>query len=134
MTRTLLTKWELGEECTLYDCPPGPFRFQGEIHFKSEYSGDRGEPDAYCGDSGEFFWGGAKSYKERNLLKVIPLEQVPANSHLKAIHAVEIFEDALRHLQLEIPGQPVSWQDENGFTRYQTVSDFVNYVLEKVRK
>ena len=139
MTKILLTEWTMGEECTLDDCPPGLFLFQGNIHCKSEYGSD-----AYCGDSGEFFWGGAESHQERHALKVIPLEprttadlrpglpQALAKSHEKAIRAVEIFEDALRHLQLEIPGEPVSWQVD-GNTHYQTVSDFVEYVMAKAR-
>jgi hypothetical protein len=55
-----------------------------------------------------------------------------ARSHENAIRAVEIFEDALRHLQLEIPGEPVSWQVD-GNMHYQTVSDFVEYVMAKAR-
>jgi hypothetical protein len=133
MSKNTIAEFEQGDECTLWDCPPGFFLFENSIHFKSEYSTDKGEPEAYCGNSGEFFWGGAKSHIERRALKVTPLEQVPFTAQNRAICAVEIFEDALRHLQLEIPGESVSWQDENGFTRYQTVSDFVNYVMEKVR-
>lgn len=47
-----------GRPCRFVDCPPGLFRWQGLLCFKSEYSTKAGQPDAYCVDSGEYFWGG----------------------------------------------------------------------------
>jgi len=78
-----------GWPCTLADCPPGPFVAvaSGGLGFKTEYGriagSDAGNgrvdycmtngPDAYCLESGEVFWGGAKSVQDRDDLMVIPL-------------------------------------------------------------
>lgn len=78
---------------TLAECPPGPFLFNGRLGFKTEYGametvgptdvpgpalrwtvGNR--PDAYCMDSGEYFWGGTSSKEERDALLVTPVEVV----------------------------------------------------------
>ena len=63
---------------TLAECPPGLFLWNGTVGFKSEYGamepddstngkfwkiGNRA--DAYCADSGEYFWGGAASHEDR---------------------------------------------------------------------
>jgi hypothetical protein len=75
---------------TLADCPPGLFRFKGSLGFKSEYGamelvtppstpgpemrwtvGNRA--DAYCLDTGEYFWGGAQGAAERDGLLVEPI-------------------------------------------------------------
>ena len=58
------------EPCTFADCPPGLFRWNGLLCFKSEYSTKAGQPDAYCVDSGEYFWGGTSGdlEKRRNLI------------------------------------------------------------------
>lgn len=63
-----------GHQCTLAECPPGPFFFGPEltVGFKTEYGSDDGSPDAYCMESGEFFWAGAKSREERGRLIVQP--------------------------------------------------------------
>jgi hypothetical protein len=53
----------------LKDCPPGLFRFDGCIGFKSEYGG--GEP--YVVKTGEIFWGGTNSPRDRNRLAVSPI-------------------------------------------------------------
>lgn len=64
-----------GRQCTLKECPSGPF-FHGHeqryVGFKTEYSTDDGFPEAYCMESGEFFWGGAKDQSERASLIVQP--------------------------------------------------------------
>lgn len=61
-----------GEPCTLVDCPPGLFWGEGDwgaaFGFKSEY-GD----DAYVVESGEFWWGGAKTHPERREQLVRPV-------------------------------------------------------------
>lgn len=59
--------------CTLAECPPGFFRFGDSINFKSEY----GDSDAYCGSSGEYFWGGTSDRNERARLIVEPLPNFP---------------------------------------------------------
>ena len=65
------------EECTLNNCPPGLFLFRGRVYFKSEYrtqTTDGGyQVDAYCIDSGEYFWGGAASSEARGMLIVRPV-------------------------------------------------------------
>jgi hypothetical protein len=52
---------------TLAECPPGFFEFKGSFGLKSEY----GPLEAFC-DSGEAFWGGAKTTDERRALLVQP--------------------------------------------------------------
>jgi len=53
----------------LIDCPPGLFVFNGSYGFRSEYG-----PDAYCLESGEYFWGGVSGDKaKRAELLVEPL-------------------------------------------------------------
>lgn len=77
---------------SLADCPPGPFEFRASLGFKTEYGkklvdenganmpGDQMRwvvtnwPDAYCMDSGEVFWGGAKTHEERAKLMVRPVD------------------------------------------------------------
>jgi hypothetical protein len=82
---------------TLAECPPGPFLFDGSLGFKTEYGmtlvdengadmpGDQirwqvtSWPDAYCMESGEVFWGGAKSHEERARLLVEPVDVTAAS-------------------------------------------------------
>jgi hypothetical protein len=63
---------------TLAACPPGLFVFEGHYGFKTEYTDDNG-PEAYCEPSGEYFWGGAKTAKERANLVVMPAIIMVAN-------------------------------------------------------
>lgn len=70
--------------CTLNDCPPGLFvTMDGHLGFKSEYATTlpatnsqplRIQRDAYCLESGEYFWGGAKSVEERGCVLVRPVD------------------------------------------------------------
>ncbi len=62
------------QACRFVDCPPGLFRWGGLLCFKSEYSSKAGQPDAYCVDSGEYFWGATNGDLEKrcNLL-VVPV-------------------------------------------------------------
>jgi hypothetical protein len=84
------------ELVTLTECPPGPFQFTCEqyttLGFKTEYGMSQVDengadmpghlvrwvvtnwPDAYCMESGEVFWGGAKSHEERAKLLVRPVD------------------------------------------------------------
>ena len=63
--------------CTLEECPPGLFLFDGILGFKTEYSMELGRlecyPQAFVVASGEVFWGGARSHEERSKLMVQPL-------------------------------------------------------------
>ena len=54
---------------SLSECPPGLFLFEKCLGFKSEYGND-----AFVVASGEYFWGGAKSRKDRDALRVVPVE------------------------------------------------------------
>lgn len=76
---------------TLQECPPGPFQHgtgtNASLGFKTEYAmampRDVGNgkveyyqtnyPEAYCMESGEVFWGGAASHKERAEIMVLPV-------------------------------------------------------------
>lgn len=58
-------------ECTLTKCPPGLFVFGDSIGFKTEYS-DANGPEAYCVESGEYFWGGTSDREVRRALMVRP--------------------------------------------------------------
>jgi hypothetical protein len=52
----------------------------------------------------------------------------------KALSAIEIFEDALRHLQMEAGDAGVSWvDDESGRMRYQPLTDYVDWVIKKAK-
>ena len=64
----------------LGEAPVGLFEYDGTIGFKSEYGkvhtdeqGTFVQVDAYVVCSGEYFWGGAKTSRERNNLLVTPL-------------------------------------------------------------
>lgn len=62
----------------LIDAPIGLFEFDGTLVLKTEYSvtGHDGvvTPECYIVESGELFWGGVSSFKERNNLDVTPVE------------------------------------------------------------
>ena len=54
--------------CSLGSCPPGFFVFEEELCFKTEY----GHCEVYC-KSGETFWGGTNTSKNRDKLIVQPV-------------------------------------------------------------
>lgn len=56
-----------GWQTTFAECRPGFFLHENYLCMKSEYG-----QDAYV-ESGEFFWGGAKSHEERAILFVQPV-------------------------------------------------------------
>ena len=64
-------------EVTLNKCPEGLFIFGNTLGFKSEYAtmckDGFAQVDAYCVESGEYFWGGTSDSKERAKLMVTPL-------------------------------------------------------------
>jgi hypothetical protein len=76
---------------SLAACPPGPFLFEGRLGFKTEYGMALGRdmgggkveweithyPEAFCMDSGEVFWGGAKDHESRARLMVTPVDVAP---------------------------------------------------------
>lgn len=63
----------------LIDAPVGLFEHNGNLALKTEYStihkDGTSTPDCYLVESGEYFWGGAKTAAERNDLEVKPVEQ-----------------------------------------------------------
>lgn len=73
---------------TLQNCPPGPFRFGDSLGFKTEYGMALGKdigggkveweithwPEAFCMETGEVFWGGAKNHEMRARLMVLPVD------------------------------------------------------------
>ena len=65
----------------LIDAPVGLLMYDGCLVFKAEYStaiqagsGVTVTPDCYVVESGEYFWGGAKTAEDRNNLNVEPIE------------------------------------------------------------
>lgn len=67
---------------SLRDAEPGLYWFEGTLIFKSEYKTERKrngvgtgfwQPDAYVVESGEYFWGGAKTSEERSQLMLTPV-------------------------------------------------------------
>lgn len=69
-------------EVTLGECEPGLFWFGETLGFKSEYKTKNSsgiyQSDAYCVESGEYFWGGAKGAVAREALLVRPIASMPA--------------------------------------------------------
>ena len=64
-----------GWPCLLIECRPGYFVYRDALCFKSEYRNQRGHLEAFC-ESGEQFWGGAKSDRDREVLAVQPVTAV----------------------------------------------------------
>lgn len=62
----------------LIDAPVGLFEADGVLVMKTKYitRHDDGTitPDCYIVESGEYFWGGAKTIEERNNLEVVPVD------------------------------------------------------------
>lgn len=61
-----------GWPCTLAECPPGLFEYNGSIGFKSEYLNSEGNIEAF-NSAGEFFWGGVSTHLERVRVVVQPV-------------------------------------------------------------
>ncbi len=76
-----------GDKVTLYDLPFGAMFAFGDdcIAVKSEYTVSNGLIEAFIIDSGEQFWGGAKTAKEQNELMVQPLELVDVDA-VEVVH------------------------------------------------
>lgn len=62
----------VGWPCTLYQCPPGFFLYNGNVCFKTEYRSDN-KMEVFC-ESGEFFCASTKTEDEKEKLEVQPLE------------------------------------------------------------
>jgi hypothetical protein len=81
------------ELVALAECPPGLFRFEGILGFKTEYGATTGKDvgggkvewtvtsysDAYCVESGEVFWGGVTKHEDREKLLVEPITALEAS-------------------------------------------------------
>lgn len=67
MARELIVKPD-GWPCSLGECPPGFFVFNDSLCFKTGY----GDLEVYC-ESGEAFWGGAKTKEDIATLIVQPV-------------------------------------------------------------
>lgn len=76
------------DDVTLGECPPGLFMFDGTLSFKSEYKTESmsqpgfWQSDAYVVESGEYFWGGTSDPREREALKVTPIDPNDATTAL----------------------------------------------------
>ncbi len=101
---------------TLEECPPGPFLFNGNLGFKTEYRSMEtvgptnvpgpdvrwvvgSEPDAYCMGSGEVWWGGATHKADRAALLVEPVDVVVSGTRRPLT-----FRDALAYAALGAMG------------------------------
>lgn len=79
----------------LIDAPIGLFEVDGILVLKTEYSTRHEDgtitPDCYIIESGEYFWGGVDSVKERNNLEVAPVDMptlTPPNELMEALEAI----------------------------------------------
>lgn len=124
------------DKVTLADCPPGLFEFEGSLGFKTEYRTNEGFVEAYCMDSGEFFWGGTETHVDRGHLLVRPAEVVGyriETTHMTLDEAKASFPDGIG-----VPDQPhtveavaqylVDQQDE---PHPGPIMDRVNYWRDK---
>lgn len=88
----------------LIDAPVGLFLSkEGELCMKTEHIADWGF-EAYIVRSGETYWGGAKTAKERNNLDVTPVDAVPVVRCKKCVlHGNCVTEDAFVLAGIENP-------------------------------
>ena len=103
-----------GEPVTLAKCPPGLFLWNGTLGFKSEYGAmepvDLGKtwtigngPDAYCADSGEYFWGGTSNHADRAKVLVMPIDAARAHpSPTPAADADRVLQDLADRVTAEV--------------------------------
>ncbi len=89
----------MADAVRLDECPPGLFMFDGTLCFRSEYTTTldnprRYQPDAYVVETGEYFWGGAKTTEERSALMVVPVSGLtPADLAAERAEAARLRED-----------------------------------------
>lgn len=105
---------------TLDACPPGLFMFGDTLGFKSEYrslAGDREsiegagwKSDAYCVESGEYFWGGMSNWRRREALMVQPVDydQLLGDARATVINSPETA-DFMAGVPLEAAHQRARW-------------------------
>ena len=89
----VITFREDGEKVRLCDLEPGAlFEHDGCIALKSEYQTSRGLIEAAIVDSGEQFWGGARTVQEQWELLVQPftMEDAPANDPVEVVQCNRI--------------------------------------------
>lgn len=78
----------MNHKTTLGSAPPGLFWFNGILGFKSVYytesvsDSDVWQTDAYCVESGEYFWGGTHDAIKREKLVVIAISYDDARADL----------------------------------------------------
>jgi hypothetical protein len=108
MTKCLI---EAPQPCLFRDCPPGLFAYRDILCFKSEYSSAPEQPDAYCIETGEYFWGGTRDRRERLALEVTPL--LSAASPIDALVArIRELEAALFKIEdWQLPKSEQTWPD-----------------------
>ena len=81
---------DLGNACTLADCPEGLFVFHRDGHlsigFKSEYTRINNLIEAHCFTTGEQFWGGSDTIEDQRNLIVYPIKDMDAIEHMIISH------------------------------------------------
>lgn len=96
----------------LIDAPVGLLKYNGSLILKTEYSRivrlsedhKVTTPDCYVAESGEYFWGGAKTVEERNNLEVTPVAEIEKEFHFPDI--TKMIPLTLEQLR-EMDGEPV---------------------------
>ena len=84
----------------LIDAPIGLFLYHGIMVLKTEYStvnDSELSPDCYLVGSGEYFWGGVNTAKERNNLMVTPIKVNPV-VHERWVH--DRYEDCTEQFEI----------------------------------
>lgn len=110
---TIMTKFliETPESCAFRECPPGLFTYRNSLCFKTAYSSAPGQPQAYCVETGGYFWGGSRDRRTRLDLVVRPL--VSAASPIGALVArIRQLEAALFKIEaMDLPPSGRTWPD-----------------------
>lgn len=98
-----------GKRVRLWEAPIGLFYCGDTLCLKTEYRNNEGRIDAYIVESGEFFWGGAKSDLEQREILVTPAivstasqATTPANPFLEQMaEALEPFADQAETFEID---------------------------------
>lgn len=91
------------EPCTLQECPPGLFLFGDCLGFKSEYTISlttptlSNWPEAFVVASGEVFWGGTQTHRDRAELIVQPVSSPTAAKADMVERLLEVFRSTPLH-------------------------------------
>lgn len=113
-----------GKQVTLEELLPGTIFAFGDdcIAVKSEYRCSNGLIEAFIIDSGEQFWGGAKTAKEQNELMVQPLA-------IDEVDAVPVEQ----HIELQKQYIELREQYDKIFTEFHELRDaFIDYVCSGI--